>query len=58
MPYHVIIQREYVYRNQNNDGKVNNVKTPEASRTVEQPVDSIDPNSPKIKVNMSNIAED
>jgi hypothetical protein len=58
MPYHVVIQREYIYRNQNNNGNNEQPKTEIASRTVQQPTSSIDPNSPKIKVDMTYISDE
>jgi hypothetical protein len=58
MPYHIIIQREYVYRNQNNNGNNDQPKTEIAPRTVQQPTSNIDPNSPKIKVDMTYISDE
>lgn len=57
MPYHAVIQREYVYHNKNRgDKKETNEKT-ETTRTNEAPKESIDPNKPEVKVDVRNFTE-
>ena len=52
MPYHVTIQREYVYHNRvKGDSKESNIKI-EDSRTNEEPTENIDPNGYQVKVDM------
>jgi hypothetical protein len=53
MPYHVVIQREYIYRNKNNgDSTQTEPDGKEDSRTRQAPPESISPSDP-IKVDMS-----
>lgn len=56
MASHVVVQREYVYQNQNNS-KQSNLKPDEPRRTREEPVQSIDPNNQGIKIDMGNIED-
>lgn len=51
MPYHAVLQREYVYQQQINGGK-NQPQEQKTDRTREDPQDGIDPANPQIKVNM------
>lgn len=60
MPYHAMIQREYVYHNQTNDGSNENKapieekdKEMQTSRVVQKPTEAIDPNKFQIKVNVN-----
>ena len=52
MPYHVVIQREYIYRNKNNGDSQNSNKENEDNRTRQEPVEPIQSSAP-IKVDMS-----
>ena len=52
MPYHVVIQREYIYRNKNNGDSSNSVKENEDKRTRQEPIESLEAPAP-IKVDMS-----
>lgn len=61
MAYQAMIQREYVYHNQVNDGKNENKapieekdKQMQQSRVAQKPTENIDPNKYKVKVNVSN----
>lgn len=56
MATHAIIQREYVYQNQNNSSE-SNLEPKETRRTREEPVKNIDPNSFQVKVNMADIED-
>ncbi|HBI01516.1 MAG TPA: hypothetical protein DDY18_07815 [Flavobacterium sp.] len=52
LPYHAIIQREYVYHNKpRGDKKETNVKT-ETPRTQDEPVENIEPNDYQIRVDV------
>lgn len=55
LPYHVTIQREYVYHNKNR-GDVKDVKTTKThtERTNEQPKEKLDSGNSQIKVNIKN----
>jgi hypothetical protein len=60
MPYHAMIQREYVYHQKTNDG-TNEKKSEnpgEPSRVVPKPVENINPNKPKIKVNVNTYSDE
>lgn len=59
MPYHCIVQREYMYHNQNKGDKTNQLKPKESekNRVVKSPVSSIDPAKPVISVDMTAIGE-
>lgn len=57
MPSHAVIQREFVYQNQNNS-KLSNLKPDEPRRTREEPNPGIDPNNQGIKVDMGDIEDD
>jgi hypothetical protein len=61
MPYHCMIQREYVYHNQTNDGTNENKIAPEErgqekqeNRVVPKSLEEIDPNQQLFKVNVNN----
>lgn len=60
MAYHCIVQREYMYHNQNKGDKTNQLKPKEKEkkRTHKAPVSSIDPAKPVILVDMSAIEDD
>ena len=51
MPYHAVIQREYVYHQQVNSDKVE-VQDKKTSRTKEKPKENVNPHTP-IQVNMN-----
>lgn len=54
LPYHAVIQREYIYHNKNRgDAKDTNLKT-HTERTNEKPREKIDPNKPQVRVNIKN----
>lgn len=56
MPYHAMIQREYVYHNKNNDGTNENKKEYDrASRINPEPQEDLEPNKYKIKVNVNTL---
>lgn len=55
MPYHVLLQREYVYHNRTKPSVEN--KNTETPRTNEPPVENIDPNQYKVKVDIRNFEE-
>lgn len=59
LPYHAVIQREYVYHNkprgENKEIKPKNENKP--SRTQEQPVQALDPNEYQIKVDVSDFED-
>lgn len=57
MAYHAVVQREYVYHNQNASNKVDAPKPEDPKRTNQKPIESISPNSNRIKVNMDNIED-
>jgi hypothetical protein len=57
MPYHAAIQREYVYHNKNRGDKAETNEKTETSRTNEEPKESIEPNSPQVKVDIRNFSE-
>lgn len=57
MPYYAVIQREYVYHNQNNS-KIENIKPEDPKRTIKKPIESITSSSKSIKVNMDDIGEE
>lgn len=58
LPYHAVIQREYVYHNKNR-GDEKQVKTSKdnTERTNEKPREDIQPNKPQVKVNIKNFTE-
>lgn len=58
LPYHAMIQREYVYHNQTNNGSNEN-KAPreEKSRVVPKPIEPLDDNKIKIKVNVNTFTD-
>lgn len=57
LPYHAVIQREYVYHNRNRGDKVDTNKKTETPRTNEEPVESTEPNEPQVKVDIRNFSE-
>lgn len=57
LPYHAVIQREYVYHNKiRGDKKETNVNT-ETPRTQESPVESIEPNQYQVKVDVRDFSD-
>ena len=57
LPYHAVIQREYVYHNRNNgDTKDTNSDT-RTERTQPAPVEELDPNDTEVKVDIRNFSE-
>lgn len=57
LPYHAVIQREYVYHNKTRgDAKDSNVKN-ETPRTQEPPVENIDPNQFQVKVDIRDFSD-
>ncbi|HUV84076.1 MAG TPA: hypothetical protein VMV86_00110 [Methanosarcinales archaeon] len=55
LPYHAVIQREYVYHNKNRgDAKDTNVKKSHTERTNEKPTESTEPNQPQVRVDLKN----
>ena len=52
MPYHAVIQREYVYHNVLKNNPENKVEGKENKRTGPEPVESIDPNKYEVKVDI------
>jgi hypothetical protein len=57
LPYHAVIQREYVYNQKNRgDKKDTNVKT-ETTRTQDPPVEVIEPNEFEIKVDVKDFED-
>jgi hypothetical protein len=55
LPYHVQIQREYVYHNRVKPAPEN--KNTETPRTQEQPVESLEPNQYEVKVDMKDFGD-
>lgn len=56
MSYFAVVQREFVYQSKINGGP--EAKPNEDARTRSEPIQSLDPNSSKIKVNMSDYSEE
>lgn len=56
--YHAIVQREYIYHNQNKGNQTNQLKPTVPERTVKAPVESTNPSKYKVPVDMSSIGED
>lgn len=57
LPYHVVIQREYVYHNKTRgDAKDTNLETHD-KRTNKEPKEDIDPNKFDVKVDIRNFSE-
>lgn len=55
MPYHAIIQREYVYHNKNRgDAKDTNIEETQDNRTTEEPVEKLNPNTYEVRVDTKN----
>lgn len=60
MPYHAVIQREYVYHQQNRKQKEENAESSrktKPSRKNPEPKDSIDPSVPEVQVDLRNFSE-
>lgn len=59
MPYHAVIQREYVYHSKNRGDEKNTKKEAKEkeSRVQEEPVQEIEPNVPQVKVDIRNFSE-
>lgn len=58
MPYHAIAVREYVYHNQNQGDKKNQLKPTVPQRVNKQPPQQVNPNKYAIPVDMSAIGDD
>lgn len=58
MAYHAVIQREYVYHNQIRGKAPASNEDNKTQRTRQEPRQSLDPNSPKIKVNVADFSEE
>ena len=50
LPYHAVIQREYVYHNRRRGDKIDTNKKTETERTQEPPKENIDPNNERFQV--------
>lgn len=57
MPYHAVVQREYVYHNRTRGDKADTNEKTETPRTNEEPKESIEPNQPQVKVDIRNFSE-
>lgn len=58
MPYHAVIQREYVYHNKNRGSKQNTTEKQEKEpRVQEEVVETTEPNGPQVKVDIRNFSE-
>jgi len=57
MPYHAVIQREYIYHNRNRGDKKDTNEKTETSRTTEEPKEKLDSNQHEIKVDIRNFSE-
>ncbi len=55
LPYHVEIQREYIYRNKIRGDAQNTDLENHDERTVEKPVENIDPNKYEVQVDIKNL---
>lgn len=56
MPYHAMIQREYVYHQKNNDGENENKKeNGQPSRVSPKPDEDVEPNKYQVKVNVNTL---
>jgi len=55
--YFVKVQREYMYRNQNRGDAVNQLKPKDPGRTVQEPIEPINPSKYQVPVDMSSIAD-
>lgn len=54
MPYHVVVQREHVYHNQQKgDNTINTLQTNDTNRTVQAPIENIDNTESDVQVDMS-----
>lgn len=58
MPYHCVVQREYIYHNQNHGNKANQLKSKDPKRADAAPQESINPSKYTVPVDMSGIGED
>lgn len=57
LPYHAVIQREYVYHNKPRGDKKESNEQNTTPRTQEPPVESLDPNEFQVKVDVSDFEE-
>jgi len=58
LPYHAVIQREYVYHNKNRGDKQEQTEAKkESPRTQEEPVESVNPNQFKVKVDINDFGD-
>lgn len=55
MPYHAMIQREYVYHNKVNGSAPDSLNKNETERTVQEPEQKIEPNKYQVKVNINTL---
>jgi hypothetical protein len=56
MPYHAMIQREYIYHQKNNDGSNENKKEDgQPSRVSPKPDEDVEPNKYQVKVNVNTL---
>lgn len=55
LPYHAVIQREYVYHNRNKPAPEN--KNTETPRTQEPPTENLDPNQYQVKVDIRDFGD-
>jgi hypothetical protein len=58
MAYHAVVQREYVYHNQIRGKAPASDEGNKVKRTRQQPRQDLDPNSPKIKVNIDDFGDE
>lgn len=56
-PYHVVIQREYIYHNQNRGNKVNQLEAKDKKRTVEMPPEPTNPSKYVVPVDISSFTD-
>lgn len=57
LPYHAIIQREYVYHNRKRGNSKNSNDKNKTKRTVRQPQEKINPSEPEVKVDIRDFSE-
>jgi hypothetical protein len=55
MPYYAVVVREYIFHSQNRGELNNQLKSKDPQRANKEPVESIQPNTPYIPVDMSDI---
>lgn len=56
--YHSLIQREYVYHNQNRGNAVNQLQPKDPKRVAQEPIESVSPSKYTVPVDMSSIEDD